>query len=289
MESAVGLAIVAVAFGALLLWQGNRTRTAEVARATAEERARAAEEARAEAEEQARIAAAESDLRAVLEEMTTRLPPHKGTADLAGRWGQIGLRILLENTDGLREGLHWEENPTHTDDGKPDFVLRLPGGGSVAMDSKAVKADRVKQEIRKLGARGYAEHHTFPYTLCYLAAEGEYVAALSKDPDLPGYALERRVMLITPHSAPLALFSLAMLWQKEEADRIGGLNEDAWNGFSAWLAARNETRKALQKLVSRFDEEHETYKAKIARPLREIAELRGSRVLPEPERVEEGS
>ena len=63
--------------------------------------------------------------------------------------------------------------------------------------------------------------------------------AVKKWPDLPAFANECGVLLITPHSAPLALAVLAFLWrektEREEAEAIRGLNEEAGRRLGSGL------------------------------------------------------
>jgi len=52
-----------------------------------------------------------------------------------GRWGELQLRRVVELA-GMVSHVDFDEQPT-TDEGRPDLIVRLPGGGVLPVDAKA--------------------------------------------------------------------------------------------------------------------------------------------------------
>ena len=221
----------------------------------------------------------------MMREIRDRMPEGRGS-NLAGNWGEAGLRSLLQTTPGLVEGRHWDWKPTDLPGGdkKPDCRLWLPDGGAAYIDAKMIAPDRLRREIRDLGNRHYQDDSSLPFVIAYIGSEAAYVTAVKKWPDLPTFAHECGVLLITPHSAPLALAVLAFLWrektEREEAEAIRGLNEEAGKALVNWLARRRQSTKALRGFVAAFNEERDAGTGAREAAVR-IAEIRGTSPPPE--------
>lgn len=226
-----------------------------------------------------------------IREIRDRMPEGRGS-NLAGNWGEASLRTLLQTTPGLVENRHWEWKPTDLPGGdkKPDCRLWLPDGRAAYIDAKMIAPDRFRAEIRELGNRRYQDHSALPFVIAYIASEEAYVTAVKRWPNLPALAHECGVLLITPHSAPLALAALAFLWRektdREEAEAIRGLNEEAGKALEKWFAQRQRSVKALQGFVAAFNQEATAGKG--AREAADrIATIRGTPPPPELEPVAE--
>ena len=104
-----------------------------------EERAQQLEKSRVDAyrsvtEQVRQLAQAQSDLRSETGRLVQALRRPQG----AGRWGEHQLRNVLEIA-GMVEHVDFEEQPTLSGENgvlRPDVVVRLPGGKSVAVDAK---------------------------------------------------------------------------------------------------------------------------------------------------------
>ncbi len=184
-----------------------------------------------------------------------------------GGWGEQQLEKLLE-LSGLRKGEHYHTQVTVTGrNGErliPDFVLRLPEGRSIVMDSKVSLtawtrhqaasddaererhlADHVKSiraHIDILSGKNYAdveELNALDFVLMFVPIESALIAALHQDPSLPEYALNKRVALLSPANFLATVRPVASVWMvhkqntnaRDIADRAGKLY-DKFVGFT---------------------------------------------------------
>lgn len=161
-----------------------------------------------------------------------------------GRWGEIGLRRIVELA-GMVERCHFTEQPTiDGDDGRirPDLVVHLPGGIDIPVDAKApheafaraVEADRLEDRDRffdehakalrehalALGKKGYPEHfdRAPDFVVMFVPVEAWLAVALERRPDLQEEAFENGVILAGPSMLIGLLKVIAEGWRQREAD-----------------------------------------------------------------------
>lgn len=191
------------------------------------------------------------------------------TADVKaqGGWGEQQLEKLLE-LSGLRKGEHYHTQVSVTGRNgerlQPDFVLRLPEGRAIVMDSKVSLTawtryqaatddgererqlvDHVKSlraHIDGLSAKNYAaaeDLNALDFVLMFVPIEAALIAALHHDPGLPEHALNRRVALLSPANFLATVRTVASVWMvhkqntnaRDIADRAGKLY-DKFVGFT---------------------------------------------------------
>ena len=171
-----------------------------------------------------------------LRKQTQQLSQALSSNSLRGVWGETQLRKLVELA-GLIKHADFSEQATITTDtgmGRADMVINLPGGKSLAIDSKvpfsayqeasaiselatgeeASRRDRlikdhvaaVRKHIDDLGSKAYwtCLGSSPDFVICFLPSESLLSAALDSDPALMEYAFKKNVAL----SSPVSLFSV---------------------------------------------------------------------------------
>ena len=170
---------------------------------------------------------------------TTRLAGAlQGTAS-RGRWGELTLRRTAELA-GLSEHCDFAEQVTlgGAGAGRPDLLVRLPGGREIAVDAKAPldaylasvdaeaesgresalrdHARAVRRHVDALAGRGYAAQLDCSpdFVVLFLPDEGFLGAALSRDRGLAEHALTKGVVLATPATLYALLGAVARGWRE---------------------------------------------------------------------------
>ena len=194
-----------------------------------------------------------------------------------GRWGEIGLKRLVEFS-GMSPHCDFNEQAhTSTEEGiqRPDLIVNLPGNSHVVVDSKlpmdayftALETDDESQRniLFTKHARDLRDHiiglskkqywlqfkNTPDFVVLYIEAESAFHAALMTDKSLLQDAMMNKIILATPTTLLVILKSVAMSWQQhsvaEDAVKImdAGIElHDRLNGFAGHLTKVGEGLKS---------------------------------------------
>jgi len=166
----------------------------------------------------------------------------KGRVQMQGAWGEMILSSVFERS-GLQRDQHYVlQSNIANDEGRrlrPDATVKLPGAPLLVVDAKvsliafeahvnaetdAVRAAQLEEHVRSmrlhvvdLAGKDYhaAVGSAVDYVIMFVPIEGALAAALTADPDLVGYAMDRGVTLATPTTLMLALRTVANVWRVE--------------------------------------------------------------------------
>jgi DNA recombination protein RmuC len=160
-----------------------------------------------------------------------------------GQWGELQLRRCIE-VAGMTEHVDFEMQETlRTEDGRlrPDARFLLPEGRSFVADSKVpldafldaqeceVESERrlhlerharqAREHVRSLSSKDYqgqfAAGSMPDLVICFIPNEPALHAAFAADPELFDYALERKVLLVSPTSLIGLLRTMELGWRQE--------------------------------------------------------------------------
>ncbi|MCB0555558.1 MAG: DNA recombination protein RmuC [Phaeodactylibacter sp.] len=216
----------------------------------------------------------------------------KGDNKTQGDWGEIQLELLLEKA-GLAKGIHYEAQPSFADeDGRqkrPDFVVNLPDGKQLVIDSKvSLKAydqflaanneadrqrllkahvDSIRQHIKNLSSKNYQQLYQIQspdYLLLFIPIEPAFTLAIQQDNRLFLDALEGHIVIVSTSTLLATMRTVSYIWKQEkqknsvlEIARQSGMLYDKFVNFVEDLKAigqRLEQAKgayhdAMNKLV----------------------------------------
>jgi DNA recombination protein RmuC len=181
-----------------------------------------------------------------LRKQTQALSQALTSNNVRGVWGEAQLRKLVELA-GLIKHADFDEQATistNTGAGRADMVINLPGGKSLAIDSKvpfsayqeasaiselatgeeaarrarliAEHVKAVKAHIDALGTKAYWSglDASPDFVIAFIPSESLLSAALDADPALLEYAFKKNVALASPVSLFSVLKTINFIWRQ---------------------------------------------------------------------------
>ena len=245
-----------------------------------------------------------------------------------GGWGESRLEEIVIQA-GLTKGLHYDTQfDTVNDEGvkiRPDMVIMLPEGKTVAVDSKtpyqnylrameekekgiesnkdlvksylAQHAKDVKAKIADLGKKNYWSGLTGSpeFTLLFIPNEPVLAATLETDSSLMEYAFANRVALVSPVSFFSVLKTIAYTWRKSADEQT--IDQVIDLGVSIYKEIRIMAEKAVKlgghidNVVDDFNGFMGNFDGKFLKPTRDLNARAlgrlGDKEMPEPKLLEE--
>lgn len=167
----------------------------------------------------------------------------KGDKKLQGNWGEMQVETILESS-GLIKGQEFEREPNFkNDDGqnrRPDFIVRLPEGKHLIIDSKVSLVDylnvvsaeddttrqaaitahiqSIRNHINALSQKDYPhlEGMKAPdFVFMFMPIEPAFITAFQHDSQLFNDAFAKRIVVVTPTTLLATLRTVANLWTIE--------------------------------------------------------------------------
>ena len=197
-----------------------------------------------------------------------------------GRWGEVQLRRLVELA-GMVEHVDFREQSAVEGGNRPDLVVHLPGGGTLAIDAKAPLASylqaveagdtdarrqhleahlkALKQRALELSRRDYAGSlpESPDFVVMFLPHEGSLASAFERDPELLDFCTDRRVLPATPITLLALLKSVAWGWRQERvaegAARIAEAGRELHRRLGTFLDHLRNLGKGLDGSVSAYN------------------------------------
>lgn len=206
-----------------------------------------------------------------------------------GVWGETQLRRVVESA-GLTRYVDFDTQSSVTSDagaGRPDMVVRLPGGKALAVDAKvpldayleasaipvtaqgeaaALRAQLLQKHVKAVrahidalaGKRYWTGLASSPeFVVCFIPSESLLAAALEEDPSLLDYAFGRRVALASPVNLWAVLKTVAYTWTQQdvstEARRLFDLGNELYQRLGGLAAHADDLRRAIERTVDSYN------------------------------------
>ncbi len=196
-----------------------------------------------------------------------------------GRWGELQLRRVVELA-GMVSHVDFDEQAT-TDEGRPDMIVRLPGGGVLPVDAKASatayldamqsegdqRATKLGEHVRAMRSRiqdlsrkqYWAQFDRAPeLVVMFVPFESALSAAFERDPELLEYGIRQHILVASPVTLLALLRAVAFGWQQqqitENARQIAGEGRELYARVVNVLKPFRDAGTHLGRAVEAYDQ-----------------------------------
>ena len=208
----------------------------------------------------------------------------RGNTGRRGRWGEQTCRNVLEAAGMAGRFDFTEQTSSADDDGRqqrPDFIVRLPGGGMFVIDAKvslafgdAADGDEeaqaraaslrtaasMKTHVRQLSSKAYQDQFkpSPDFVAMFVPGDAFLAAALDHDPDLMTTAMASRVVIVTPTTLFALCKAVAYGWRAEEqarnAEDVAKLGKELYKRLSVMGGHAAAVGRALDTAVGKYNQ-----------------------------------
>ncbi len=271
-----------------------------------------AQQLRSAAESEERLRSTAEALASALRSNSTR-----------GVWGETQLRSVVEAA-GLIERVDFDvQSSIHSEAGagRPDMIIRLPGGKSIALDAKVpftayleasqipatatgpegaqreallkqhVKA--VREHITALGGKAYwtGLESSPELVIAFIPSESLVSSALEADPSIMEFAFAKRVALASPVTLWSVLKTVAFSWQQDvltqEAKQLFDLSRTLYSRLATTAGHIEKLGRSLERTVKDYNGFVGSFERQVFPAARKLAALDESKVIGALEGIEE--
>lgn len=220
-----------------------------------------------------------------------------------GRWGEIGLKRIVEFSGMSAYCDFTEQQSVTSDDGRlrPDMIVRLPGNRSVVVDSKvplnayldaletddeesrkkllAKHASDLRGHMVKLSSKSYwAEFdNTVDFVVFYIEIESAFGAAVMQDRELILDGIRNRIMFATPTTLITLLRTISLSWKQqavtENALKIFETGRDLYERICSFGDHFNGVGQGLAGAVRSFNSAVGSWESRVLPGVRKMKDL----------------
>ncbi|WP_165063883.1 DNA recombination protein RmuC [Marisediminicola senii] len=206
-----------------------------------------------------------------------------------GVWGETQLRNVVESA-GMLERVDFDVQNSITSDagaGRPDMVVRLPGGKSIPVDAKVpfsafidasaipdsaspgelARRDRlmtqhvaaVRDHVSTLGSKAYWQglSSSPELVIAFIPSESLVSSALAADPSIMEFAFSKRVAIASPVTLWSVLKTVAFSWQQDvvtqEAKQLFDLSRELYGRISTVATHVEKLGRSIEGTVKNYN------------------------------------
>ena len=210
-----------------------------------------------------------------------------------GRWGEIQLERILEMS-GLRKGIDYSNQDSFESEGqrlRTDVVVKMPEDRRIILDSKVSlvalleafetndeeqraqalnrHVDQVKNHVKELAGKEYwklLQIQTVDLVVMVMP-EFAFLPALERDSDLSEWALQKKVVIVTPPTLLALLRAIALMWKQvrvvEKAREISELGKEVHDRLAIFAEHYVAMGKALHQSVERYNKSVNSWDSRV--------------------------
>ena len=271
-----------------------------------------AQQLRSAAESEERLRSTAEALASALRSNSTR-----------GVWGETQLRSVVEAA-GLLERVDFDvQSSIHSESGagRPDMIIRLPGGKSIALDAKVpfnayleasqipatatgtegaqreallkqhVKA--VRDHITTLGSKAYwtGLESSPELVIAFIPSESLVSSAMEADPSIMEFAFGKRVALASPVTLWSVLKTVAFSWQQDvltqDAKQLFDLSRTLYTPLGTTAGHIEKLGRSIERTVKDYNGFVGSFERQVFPAARKLGTLDESKIIGTLDGIEE--
>jgi DNA recombination protein RmuC len=240
-----------------------------------------------------------------------------------GVWGETQLRAVVESA-GMMEHVNFDVQSSIKIDSRsarPDMVVTLPGGKSIAVDAKvpfnsyldaaailptaseaelARRDELMKQHVKAvrdhivaLGSRSYWDglDSSPEMVVAFIPSESLLSAALEADPSVMEFAFSKHVALASPVTLFSVLKAVAVSWRHEvvtqEAKTLFDVSRELYGRLTTLAGHVDKLGRTIERSVKDYNTFVGSFERQVLPSARRISQLDSSKLLPTLEEIDE--
>ncbi|MDO1559308.1 DNA recombination protein RmuC [Brevundimonas sp. 2R-24] len=207
----------------------------------------------------------------------------RGNTGRRGRWGEQTCRNVLEAAGMAGRFDFVEQTTANDDDGRrqrPDFIVKMAGGGQFVIDAKVPlafadegegdeearvraaslrTAQSLKTHWRQLASKAYQDQFkpSPDFVAMFVPSDAFLAAALDHEPDLLTEAMTSRVVIVTPSTLFALCKAVAYGWRAEEqtrnAEEVARLGKELYQRLAVMGGHAASVGQALERAVDGYN------------------------------------
>jgi len=228
-----------------------------------------------------------------LEKETSALVTALKSPKIRGRWGEIGLKRLVEFS-GMSEFCDFDEQKSFGDDDnrfRPDLIVNLPGNRKIVIDAKTPlnaylealeapdeaqrnelfsrHAQAVTKHLKDLSSKAYWSQfdNSIDFVILYIEVEPAFGAALIYNRQLLNDALANRIVFATPSTLITLLQTVAYTWKQhtatENALQIWHTATDLYERLVIFAEYLQKTGTQISQVVKTYNQAVGSWQARV--------------------------
>jgi DNA recombination protein RmuC len=220
-----------------------------------------------------------------------------------GRWGEVTLRRVAELAGMVKHCDFTEQETREGGEGRirPDMLVRLPGGRTLAVDAKvpltaymeaaAASDDARRREalvrhgqqvlahVNQLSGKQYwSQFQPAPeMVVLFLPGDQFFSAALEHNPTLIEDALDRKVLLATPTTLISVLKGISYGWRQQQladnAELIRQVAAEFYERLQVLHGHYEDSGRHLEQAVEAYNRSVASWESRLLPSLRKVREL----------------
>ena len=221
-----------------------------------------------------------------------------------GKWGEKVLQEILEQNNLVR-GIHFDTQVVieGAGDVRPDFVIRLPGGKRLIVDSKEVAGEyvlaqetedpivqqehynklvtNIRNNVQALSRKEYQDRldADVPFVVMFIPSEAAIRAAFSTDPSMFQEASSKKVILASPMTIVPLIYLIAHGWQQqkltENARVLGSAVEELGKRLAAFIGHLQNVGGGIKKASESWDKAVASWQTRVTPQIERAKQLGG--------------